>query len=186
MSLVRFSMAPSSAEAGLCFVCDGSACWLTALDNGIVCLPSVPAQLEVINTGNLIQRQETPLPPKEFKLNALLFFLAKSRFAGHSEPDVAWPGRRQWTLFQCFVFFCQSLSTPVWQTITILIWLLLPLYSWAFHSPLFQKPLLFNIPITPTGPEHSLWSGIFMESLFYLCVFFIFIFLLLLLRKYPP
>lgn len=55
-----------------------------------MCLPSVPAQLEVINTGNLIQRQETPLPPTEFKLNALLFFLAKSRFTWlePAEPDV--------------------------------------------------------------------------------------------------
>lgn len=55
-----------------------------------MCLPSVPAQLEVINTGNPIQRQETPLPPTEFKLNALLFFLAKSRFTWlePAEPDV--------------------------------------------------------------------------------------------------
>lgn len=60
---------------------------------GIVCLPSVPAQLEVINTGNLIQRQETPLPPTEFKLNALLFFLAKSRFAGLSLLSLMWPGQ---------------------------------------------------------------------------------------------
>lgn len=51
--------------------------------SGIVCLPSVPAQLEVINTGNMIQRQETPLPPTEFRLNALLCFLAKSRKAWH-------------------------------------------------------------------------------------------------------
>ncbi|TNN75799.1 hypothetical protein EYF80_013946 [Liparis tanakae] len=60
---------------------------------GIVCLPSVPAQLEVINTGNLIQRQETPLPPTEFKLNALLFFFAKSRFAllNPAEPHTTWP-----------------------------------------------------------------------------------------------
>lgn len=42
----------------------------------------MPAQLEVINTSNLIQRQETPLPLTEFKLNALLFFLAKSRLLG--------------------------------------------------------------------------------------------------------
>lgn len=60
---------------------------------GIVCPPSVPAQLEVINTGNLIQRQETPLPPTEFKLNALLFFLAKSRFAGLSLLSLMWPGQ---------------------------------------------------------------------------------------------
>lgn len=53
---------------------------------GIECLPSVPAQLGVINTGNLIQRQETPLPPTEFKLNALLFFSAKSREAGLRPP----------------------------------------------------------------------------------------------------
>lgn len=51
--------------------------------SGIECLPSVPAQLEVINTGNMIQRQETPLPPTEFRLNALPCFSAQPRTAWH-------------------------------------------------------------------------------------------------------
>lgn len=153
--------------------------WLTAMDKGIVYLPSMPAQQEVINTGNLIQRQETPLPPTEFKLNALLLFLAKSRTAclGPAEQAVARPGQHLRRLFQQFLSFFSSL---LWQTITISISLLPLLYSWVFHTSLFQNPLLFNIPITPTGPEYSLCSGIFMESLFYLYFFY---FLLLLFCK---
>lgn len=137
----------------------------------------MPAQLEVINTGNPIQRQETPLSPTEFKLNALLFFLAKSRFAwlNPAEPDKARPGGGQWRLSQ-HVFrplligslLGKSIASPVGQAIIISICLLPLLYCSVFQSPLFQKLLLFNIPIAPTGPEHSLWSGIFMESLFYL------------------
>lgn len=126
-----------------------------------MCLPSVPAQLEVINTGNLIQRQETPLPPTEFKLNALLFFLAKSRFTWlePAEPDVdlAGPFSR--------VTHRRSDRPSKFQSHCCLRFI-----TGAFHSPLFQKPLLFNIPIRPTGPEQS---GIFMESLFYLFFFFI-------------
>lgn len=104
ISPVCFSMVPSRAKARWCT----GLLWLRWLGPltdstgyGIVWLSSVPAQLEVINTRNLIQRQETPLPSTELKLNALLFFLAKPRFAWLTltEPDIFWPGGGQWRLF---------------------------------------------------------------------------------------
>lgn len=177
MSLVCFSMAPSSAEAGLCYVCDGSARWLTARDNGIVCPPSVPAQLEVINTGNLIQRQETPLPPKEFKLNALLFFLAKSRFAGLSIMSLMWPGQVDisggYSIF--FFFFGQSLNPSLTDhhnfnlTAAAALWLGL-----SFSIIPKASPIQYSYYTNRTWAFSLVWNiyGKFILSVFFLFFFF--------------
>lgn len=139
-----------------------------------MCLPSVPAQLEVINTGNLIQRQETPLPPTEFKLNALLFFLAKSRFTWlePAQPDVDLAAQFSQVTHR------RSDRPSQFQSRCCRRFIAEPFIG---HSP--QQRLLFNIPIRPAGPEHS---GIFMESLFYLFFFKTYFFIATVVQIGPP
>lgn len=172
LSLACFSMAPSCAEAGLCYVQDGSARWLTAMDKGIVYLPSMPAQQEVINTGNWIQRQETPLPPTEFKLNAILLFLAKSRIGclGPAELAVARPGQRLRRLFQQFSPFSHPSSDrpSQFQSPCCLCFIA---GSFILH---YSKTLSYSIFLLHWQDLSILSALEYLWKVYFICIFFIF------------